>query len=94
MLRTEAVRALRRSGNDQLVGKARRMFGALHLLRLDDELLDRAGDLEPPTLRSLDGIHLGAALAIGADLGVFVTYDGRLGEAARGLGLEVQSPGL
>src|SRR5580693_3186657 len=92
LLRTETVRALRRSGNDHLVGKARRLFGTIHLIRLDEPLLDHAGDLGPTELRSLDALHLAAALSIGPDLGVLVTYDERLREAALSQGLDVESP--
>lgn len=92
LLRTEAVRALRRSGHDGRLGAARRLFTGMRLVRLDEPLLDRAGDLDPRELRSLDAIHLAAALAIGSDLGVLLTYDERLGDAARQRGLPVQSP--
>jgi uncharacterized protein len=92
LLRTETVRALRRSGHDNRVGVARRLFSAIRLVRIDEPLLDRAGDLDPRELRSLDAIHLAAALAIGPDLGVLLTYDDRLAEAARQRGLVVQSP--
>jgi len=92
LLRTETVRALRRSGNDHLVGSARRLFGAIRLIRLDEPLLDQAGDLRPTGLRSLDAIHLAAALSIVPDLGVLFTYDDRLREAALGQGLDVEAP--
>jgi predicted nucleic acid-binding protein len=92
LLRTEAVRALRRSGHDSRVGVARRLFSAIRLVRIDERLLDQAGDLDPRELRSLDAVHLAAALAIGPDLGVLLTYDDRLGDAARQRGLVVQSP--
>lgn len=92
LLRAEAVRALRRSGNGHLVGSARRLFGAVHLIRVDESLLDRAGDLEPAELRSLDAVHLAAALSIGSELGAFVTYDERLADAASASGLDVESP--
>ncbi|MDQ6727286.1 MAG: type II toxin-antitoxin system VapC family toxin [Actinomycetota bacterium] len=92
LLRTETVRALRRSGNEHLVGKARRLLATVHLIRIDEPLLDRAGDLGPPELRSLDAIHLAAALSIGADLGVVVSYDSRLREAAIAQGLHVEGP--
>src|SRR5579872_7348593 len=77
LLRTEAVRALRRAGYDHRLGSARRLLRAMRLIRLDEPLLDQAGDLDPRELRSLDALHLAAALAIGMDLGVFVTYDQR-----------------
>jgi len=92
LLRTETVRALRRQGNDALIGKARRLFGGLVLIRIDEPLLDRAGDLEPAELRSLDAVHLAAALSIGPDLGVLITYDIRLRDAAAAQGLDVESP--
>jgi len=64
----------------------------LHLIRLDEPLLDRAADLDPTELRSLDAIHLAAALSVGPDLGVFVTYDERLAQAAEASGLIVDAP--
>ena len=92
LLRTEAVRALRRAGYDSQVGAARRLLGTMRLIRLDEPLLDRASELEPREMRSLDAVHLGAALTIGSDLGVIVTYDQRLGDAARNRGITVSSP--
>ncbi len=92
LLRTETVRALRRQGNDALIGKARRLFGGLVLIRIDEPLLDRAGDLGPAELRSLDAVHLAAALSIGPDLGVLLTYDIRLRDAAAAQGVDVESP--
>ena len=92
LLRTETVRALRRAGQEQLIGSARRLLGTIRLVRLDEPLLDRAGDLEPATLRSLDAVHLAAALAVGPDLGVLLTYDIGLKEAALAQGLVVESP--
>lgn len=92
LLRTEVVRALRRSGHGHLVGPARRLLGAVTLVRLDEPLLDRAGELEPAGLRSLDAVHLAAALSVGPDLGVLLTYDDRLRDAALAQGLAVEAP--
>jgi hypothetical protein len=39
---------------DHLVGQARRLFRAIRLVRLDEPLLDRAGDLGPAESRWLD----------------------------------------
>ena len=41
-------------------------------------------------LRTLDALHLAAAMSVGAEQ--VVTYDERLAEAARGLGLAVLAP--
>ncbi|MGH9095281.1 MAG: PIN domain-containing protein [Acidimicrobiales bacterium] len=92
LLRTETVRALRRSGHGHLVGQARRLFRSVSLVRIDEPLLDRAGDLEPVELRALDAIHLAAALALGPDLGVVFTYDSRLRDALVSNGLPVEAP--
>jgi predicted nucleic acid-binding protein len=43
-------------------------------------------------MRSLDAIHLAAAMSLGPDLGVVVTYDERLAAAADLLGLPIASP--
>jgi predicted nucleic acid-binding protein len=92
LMRTEAVRALRRAGYDSQVGAARQLLGTMRLIRLDEPLLDRASELEPREMRSLDAVHLAAALTIGSELGVLVTYDQRLGDAARDRGISVSSP--
>ena len=61
-------------------------------MRLDDALLDAAGALDPGVLRSLDAIHLAAALTVAAQLEAVVTYDPRMAAAARLLGLRVSAP--
>jgi predicted nucleic acid-binding protein len=52
----------------------------------------RGGLTGPPRLRSLDAIHLASALAIGDYPEAFVTYDERLADAARAVGLKVLTP--
>ena len=59
---------------------------------MTEPLLDSAATMNPPELRSLNAIHLAAALSLGSDLGVLVAYDERLAEAARQQGLTVHSP--
>ena len=72
--------------------RARRQLASIDLISLDDDLLARAAQIEPPTVRSLDAIHLAAALGIGPDLGAIVTYDARMSAAAQALGLPVIAP--
>ena len=60
---------------------------------LEPSILTAAATIESPTLRTLDAIHLASAAALSADLEAFVTYDRRLAEAARALGMPVVSPG-
>ena len=62
------------------------------LLPIGDAILDEATRLAPTGLRSLDAIHLATALSIRDDLGVLLTYDQRLGDAAAERGLTVASP--
>jgi uncharacterized protein len=59
---------------------------------LSDEVLSKAAGVRPPTLRSLDAIHLASALAIRPELTAFVAYDKRLLAAAREAGLPTASP--
>jgi uncharacterized protein len=53
---------------------------------------EAAGRLEPAALRTLDAVHIAAALDLGDDLVGMVTYDDRLAEAARSNGVPVVSP--
>ena len=55
-------------------------------------MFQRAGELDPAVLRSLDAIHLAAALAIGDDLEGVVTYDERMVAAAHALGIATLTP--
>lgn len=91
--RVELGRVLRRLGLGQ--GAERLVRGVverIELLRLDDQILDRAGELGPNDLRTLDAIHLASALAIGRELDAVVTYDRRLAAAAEGAGFAVLTP--
>ena len=58
---------------------------------IDERVIERARVVGDATLRSLDAIHLATALVIGVD--TLVTYDDRLGQAARNAGLDVIAPG-
>jgi predicted nucleic acid-binding protein len=92
LLRLELLRAVARTGLPRAMDRARRELATVHLVTIDDALLDRAIDLRPSRLRSLDALHLATALTLGADLGAVLTYDARMIEAASGLGLPVVSP--
>lgn len=92
LLRVELMRAIKRAGLPRLVAPGRQHLGAISLIRMDDALLDRAAELDPASLRSLDAIHLASALTLGTDLGVFMTYDDRLLQGAAALGLPTVSP--
>lgn len=91
LARTELVRAVRRS-NPQQAERAREVLDSVTLLALTPEILESAGRLEPAGLRTLDAVHLAAALALGDDLDAIITYDERLAEAARSHGVHVLAP--
>lgn len=90
--RTELLRAVRRQQPSLAVG-AREVLDSLILLSLGSEIFDQAGRLNPAELRSLDALHLASALDLGDDLDGLVTYDHRLADAARSLGVQVYAPG-
>jgi uncharacterized protein len=92
LLRVELVRVVRRAGLPRLIPQARRLLAGVHLIRLDDVLLERAAHLDPADLRSLDSIHLAAAASLGDDLAAVVSYDDRLLAAATSLGLPTATP--
>jgi len=62
------------------------------LIDLERDLLSRAGTLSPTDLRSLDAVHVSAALSLGDELGELLTYDSRMAVAARAHGITVASP--
>jgi len=91
----EVARAIgRKEAGSVAAGRAaaREAFTSVALTELDAGIANRAAELGPGTLRALDAIHLATALALGGELAAFVTYDGRLADAARAVGLEVIAP--
>lgn len=92
LLRTEVVRALRRAQHHVEVGRARRAFRTLHLIELVPTLLDRAAELDPDGLSSLDAIHVASALFLGDGLECAITYDARQRQAFELAGIEVRAP--
>jgi len=90
--RTEVMRAVARRQPDS-IDVARESLHSLAIIELSRALYDLAGRLQPPSLRSLDAIHVAAALSLGGDLTGFITYDRRLAQAASQNGLTVLSPG-
>jgi predicted nucleic acid-binding protein len=64
----------------------------LDLVRISNRILDEAAALLPIQIRSLDAIHLATAGQLGQDLGVLVTYDDRMADAAKSIGHRVAAP--
>lgn len=61
------------------------------LYEVPPSIFREAGLLPSTSLRSLDAVHLAAAVRLGVD--AVLTYDDRMKEAAHGLGLVVAAPG-
>lgn len=86
----ETRRAVARRAHDAL--HLERILGSVEVVGVTPRIGERAAAIAPATVRTLDAIHLATALAAMPDLDAFVTYDDRLAEAARALGLPVVSP--
>jgi predicted nucleic acid-binding protein len=91
LAQTEVARALLPLGAEA-IARGREVLRRLDLARVNDRVLTAAGSLLPQDIRSLDAIHLATARAFGADLARIVTYDERMSNAARALGLAVATP--
>jgi predicted nucleic acid-binding protein len=91
LMRTEALRAATRASPASVLA-VRRALRDMAFIDLGRDLLDQAGTLTPPGLRSLDAVHVAAALSLGDDLDELVTYDARMAAAAAASGLMVASP--
>lgn len=91
LLRTELLRATLRGAPEQMP-RARAVLDSVTLLTVPTALFERAAELEPALLRTLDAVHLAVALDLGDELDAMVTYDDRLAEAARLHGVPVIAP--
>jgi len=95
LLPIECRRIVLRAGNPSaVIDRLEQELSSVTLIRLEEPVQKLAGTIGPPRLRSLDAIHLASALSIGDHPEAFVTYDERLAEAARAVGLNVLMPGI
>jgi predicted nucleic acid-binding protein len=104
LARAEVLRAIRRSNHDERgelvdprhfsaeLDEAAGVLDAVTQVVVDRDVLDRAGALEVPMMRTLDAIHLATALDLQASTIEFVTYDRRLAKLAEVAGFEVVRP--
>ena len=89
LLETELRRLAVREGLDHSV--VTRLLEGVGLAALDRAVYRSAGFLPMPYLRTLDALHLEAAMRL--DVDAVLTYDHRFGQAARAVGLQVIAPG-
>lgn len=91
LVRVEVTRAVMRSQPTALL-QAQQIVSRLNKILVGPELLSTAASLLPPTLRSLDAVHLASAMLLRNQLSAFVCYDDRLRSAATAAGLPVAAP--
>jgi predicted nucleic acid-binding protein len=87
--RTELIRAV--ASRRGAVENAHSALARLNFVAVTNSVLDAAAEIGPAELRTLDAIHLAAAMSV-PDLRALVTYDSRLAEAASAAGLAVVAP--
>lgn len=94
LTRTELRRGLHAVEADtQTHQRAEHWLQRVAHIALPADVCDLAGQLSPGTrLRSLDALHVAAALTLGAALTHFVSYDDRQLRAAADHGLTVAAP--
>lgn len=86
----ETYRAVGRVPHDRAHLDA--ILETVEIVELDAHVAGQARSVGPDILRTLDAIHLASAAVLAGELDAFVTYDDRLAEAARALGLPVVRP--
>lgn len=91
LARAELMRAVRRAAPERTI-QARAVLDSIILIAVDTATFEAAGRLDPAIVRTLDAIHVAAALELGDDLAGIVAYDGRLADAAQANGITVVSP--
>lgn len=104
LARAEVQRAIRRNNHtdsgvlidpealETELASATEVFESVAQLVIDDAILDRAGSLKSPLIRTLDAIHLASAAEFDTSDLEFVTYDRRLAAAADSLGFTATAP--
>ena len=86
----ETVRAVARAGDRRDVKRVERYWQGIDVVEVDATLAEKAAALAiTHGLRTLDALHLAAALSLPSRDLIFATWDRRLHEAARAEGLAV-----
>jgi uncharacterized protein len=91
LVEVESFRALARYA-PEAVTRLHPVLDRIDLIELSPRVRILAQTVRPVTIRSLDAIHLGAALSVRPTLTSFITYDKRLLDAAIEAGLPADAP--
>lgn len=91
LLRVELIRLGLRHG---MLDGVESLLVGISLIPLDEHILEAAETLTPPTVATLDAVHLATAVRLSADgeLDALMTYDKQLANGAREHGIEVLMP--
>ena len=104
LARAEVLRVIRRNNHTERgelidarkltadLDEAAAVLEAVTQVVVDRKIVNRAGAIEAPMLRTLDAIHLATALDLQASTIEFVTYDRRLAAVVGQAGLVAVSP--
>lgn len=78
----------------ELLDRANTLLADVSLIPIDERILTATETLTPPTVGTLDAIHLATAVRLSREgkLDVLMTYDKRLTDGAREHGIAVLSP--
>ncbi len=92
LLRIELRRVGLRQG---LLDRANTLIADVSLMPIDNWILSATETLPPPTVGTLDAIHLATALRLSRETGLdaLMTYDRQLAAGAQEHGIAVLSPG-
>ena len=92
LLGLEAHRSARRLG--VAAGVIDTFLSAITLITISETTMLNARTVGGDDLRTLDAMHLAAALELGTDLEAVLTYDVRLARACRSAEVSVLTPGM
>jgi predicted nucleic acid-binding protein len=84
----------RLASRHDVLDNADQLLTGVSLVPVSEELLQAAETVPPPSVATLDSIHLATALRLAAAgiIGALISYDSQLLEGARHHGLEAMSP--
>ena len=89
----ECARAYRRESGRTSLQSLDDLLEGVVFIEISAAIAEKASDTGPAELRALDAIHLASALSAGDPSLEVITYDRRLADAARAIGLTVVQPG-
>ncbi len=81
-----------KTGDPATIAQAEQVLARFFLVSLDSGIRSLAARAQPLGLRTLDAIHLVAALQVSSRIEAAVIYDQRLAEAARASNVVVHAP--